>query len=1055
MKRKFLALIVAGITFMASSVELLNNVLFIEANAADYIEGTYNSLNYKEYSDHIAIAPSKVTYKVLNIPSEIDGLPVTVIEPRAFQDNSDIVSVNFPDSIIEMGELAFYNCDGIETFVSPKNVTYISGQLFDQCDNLKEVIFSDNVTSINGTSIENCKSIERIVLPLSLEEFKFNREHFTSDCPNLKEIIIDDRNRSFSTEDGVLFDKLKKTLIKYPGGKEDISYTVPNSVVSIDNRAFYNTKLVSVEIPESVKIIGSSAFSFSRFLTDVSLPSSISEISNWAFSWTGITSITIPNTVKSIGEYSFAYSSLIDIELPISVESVGENAFISTKLKKITINNYNCLIYDKEYTIHNEASIYGGANSTARSYAEKYGRQFVTLSNNVEQSQGGSYRFSLSSLGLKSGDILNINVSGDAGDTIQVYFYYNDKDGNAASSLVGGLGGTVLDSNGKKTVSFTAPNDLNSISVRIVYNKSLPIYTYDIRRKEIVTQPTTTATTTAQSTTTTTTSKTTSKTTVTTQPTTTTSTTTINTENKNFQVGKDDYSFENYKEMITVSGSLLSILENNINNIDWKTINTQLYEKRGHCYGMSVVQILVKSGVLNVTDIDSDAETLYDVNSPYHNENVNNILNYYHLLQCTRAIEKQKQKYLYKTNQSKVTELMELADEAQNGGCPVLVCFDYMASSSDALKNNYSGHAVVAYGIEYGGYYNNQYDCRILISDPNVIGFKSECCIYINTTTYAWQIPYYQEKYYSCTNNNENYNNKPYARISLITNDINLIDYPKSNLSVEDSIDSSISIESGSSSNYGVAYYDTDNSGLFNSDTFDLIFYSGEFGGNSSSTVNAILPTADVAYEYFERSITSFDTTISYTNSELTASVSSGSCAIYQPDESVEFVGENSDYTLSMVLNEGYYSTDWFEIEVDGENANKAKLSVTNGGYIISSDSFSDGIMIKTSNRNVTANLGIITEYDSVFIYEIDETTIGIKVDTNNDGIYETNFEPTYLGDANLNGSIGIVDAVLLQKYLLNNATINKKQYISMDMNMDGVVNVFDLVFLKRKLLNN
>ena len=140
MKRNFLALLVVGITFILSTVESPSDVLLIDANAADYIEDTYNGLNYKAYSDHIAIAPSKVTSKVLTIPSEIAGLPVTVIEPCAFRDNSDIVSVTFPDSIVKVGELAFYNCDGIETFVSPKNVTYISGQLLDQCDNLKEVI---------------------------------------------------------------------------------------------------------------------------------------------------------------------------------------------------------------------------------------------------------------------------------------------------------------------------------------------------------------------------------------------------------------------------------------------------------------------------------------------------------------------------------------------------------------------------------------------------------------------------------------------------------------------------------------------------------------------------------------------------------------------------------------------------------------------------------------------------------------------------------------------------------------------------------------------------
>ena len=156
-----------------------------------------------------------------------------------------------------------------------------------------------------------------------------------------------------------------------------------------------------------------------------------------------------------------------------------------------------------------------------------------------------------------------------------------------------------------------------------------------------------------------------------------------------------------------------------------------------------------------------------------------------------------------------------------------------------------------------------------------------------------------------------------------------------------------------------------------------------------------------------------------------------------------------------MTLNDGYHPTDWYKISVSGEDSNNSRLEISGNGYILISDSLSDGIFIETSNRTVKANLGVIVDYDSVYIYEIDETHIGIKLDTDNNGTYETDFNPQYVGDANQDGTISITDIVLFQKYLLNITNIDKKQYISMDMNLDGYVNVIDLVLAKKCLLES
>ena len=57
------------------------------------------------------------------------------------------------------------------------------------------------------------------------------------------------------------------------------------------------------------------------------------------------------------------------------------------------------------------------------------------------------------------------------------------------------------------------------------------------------------------------------------------------------------------------------------------------------------------------------------------------------------------------------------------------------------------------------------------------------------------------------------------------------------------------------------------------------------------------------------------------------------------------------------------------------------------------------------------------------------------------------------LGDVNLDGSITILDAVLMQKYLSAKETFSQEQYAVSDVNQDGITNVFDFVSLKKQLL--
>lgn len=139
-----------------------------------------------------------------------------------------------------------------------------------------------------------------------------------------------------SSEDGVLFgpnviegepqysDTDHYTLIAYPAGKEKGSYSIPSKV---NGRA--------------VERIWASAFRKCANLTDISIPSSVSEIGGNAFEETGLSKVTIPETVKSVGAGLFENcTSLTDVTLPKTVTDLEMSFFDGCiSLQRVKMDN--------------------------------------------------------------------------------------------------------------------------------------------------------------------------------------------------------------------------------------------------------------------------------------------------------------------------------------------------------------------------------------------------------------------------------------------------------------------------------------------------------------------------------------------------------------------------------------------------------------------------------------------------------------------------------------------------------------------------------------------
>ena len=117
------------------------------------------------------------------------------------------------------------------------------------------------------------------------------------------------------------------------------SVTIPDSVTNIGDSAFSQTGMTSVVIPSSVTCIGEYEFANSYSLTSAIIPGSVTSIPEGAFDQcTSLTNATIPASTTNIGDYAFFSTSLTSVTIPEGIPSIGDSAFSECyRLTNITI----------------------------------------------------------------------------------------------------------------------------------------------------------------------------------------------------------------------------------------------------------------------------------------------------------------------------------------------------------------------------------------------------------------------------------------------------------------------------------------------------------------------------------------------------------------------------------------------------------------------------------------------------------------------------------------------------------------------------------------------
>ena len=447
-----------GIATFSGSGELINGTMYLDNNVYAVVINNYTSIgNYAfklstnittiTISNSVTHIGNYAFYKMsklttVNLPNSI-----THIGDYAFYDAVKLTTITIPinvssigyetfgstpvltEIVVDSGNSNYSSQDGVlfdkaktkiihypvgksdTNYTIPSSVTIILDNAFKLATRLTGVTLSNGVTNINDSAFSWMTNLNTINIPATVTHIGENVFYKTDQLVTLTipdsvisignlrfggtALNVVGGNTVYSSQNGVLFDKLQTRLLLYPPKKSTINYTIPASVTSIEPYAFRNAIHVEeVHIPEYVSSVGDSIFLEANNLkritvhvnntiysstpegvlfnkdktvlmqyppdgpyTEYTIPDTVTTISDNAFrNAIKLTSHIIPTSVHTIGTFSFYNNtSATSINISDSVTTIGNSSFYN--LPPSAIVYINALTYTTYYNFINDNTL--------------------------------------------------------------------------------------------------------------------------------------------------------------------------------------------------------------------------------------------------------------------------------------------------------------------------------------------------------------------------------------------------------------------------------------------------------------------------------------------------------------------------------------------------------------------------------------------------------------------------------------------------------------------------------------------------------------------------
>lgn len=263
---------------------------------------------------------------LIKCPYKLKGdfvIPSSVkkIEPGAFTDCSNLISVTIPYGVTKIEDSLFYGCKKLQTVNIPDTVYKICDNAFTDCESLKSIDFSENIICLG--------------------------DYIFSGCSSLKHVNISPKNLVFCFEDGILYDKDKTTLI-FISKFHDEKLIIPESITNFGKSFFRSaSNLTYIKFSSSIKKLPDNE-DFSLSLEYIDIDSNnpyFTSVDGMIFNKNKTIlyavpshikgDIILPDTTKVIYYHAFIGCSYINsLKIPQSVTKIWQDAFVFCSFQK-------------------------------------------------------------------------------------------------------------------------------------------------------------------------------------------------------------------------------------------------------------------------------------------------------------------------------------------------------------------------------------------------------------------------------------------------------------------------------------------------------------------------------------------------------------------------------------------------------------------------------------------------------------------------------------------------------------------------------------------------
>ena len=261
------------------------------------------------------------------------GKNLRTIGAFAFRESTYTGSLTIPDSVVEIGKGAFYQCENLNgTLTLGRSLRTIGKEAFYWCAFTGSLTIPEGVAEIADGAFSSLH--------------QFNRDRMFNGTLTLPSTLKTIGAEAFAYTDfsGELLIPDGVTSIGANAFKECDGFggllSLPDSVKTVGESAFYLCKgFTGLKLSASLTKIEERSFAHMYGLkTEVVIPEGVTEIGEGAFSCSYMPSVRLPSTLKKIEKQAFMYAhNLTKITLPDGLETIGDEAFSGCRFKKAIV----------------------------------------------------------------------------------------------------------------------------------------------------------------------------------------------------------------------------------------------------------------------------------------------------------------------------------------------------------------------------------------------------------------------------------------------------------------------------------------------------------------------------------------------------------------------------------------------------------------------------------------------------------------------------------------------------------------------------------------------